>query len=657
MEGGKSLTVRYSKGSRRKSSYGNSDARQPILGVPVQAWAHELPSAPTRNGGYDGHENRDFIRTTPPGNHTYSLSKPSHALPPNPFEQARGSVNSTQVTISPVEAKYLETQMPDLPAKPQYPPLNSTWNGSPSTASDPRLNYVHGPMRTPEKSQHGAGSGEMSTTQRKDSVKHSSQSGGRRLYGSKNSKTPRKTPKKQKILPSDGKILATEGSVDALHSNSAKNDPKHSPVKTASPTSTGNSTKESRSANFVSSIILPVFSTQSKTNGSLSDSRASGAKDVVPQFQDSSGCSTECPQMDSSTSNSDARSDSVSSTGPDCCCISGQPSAACMDTIPIRNALSSKSVPGTTPKVTTVALAGIAEPPIEPKELDISIELVPQQKKRKPKYKKRSPNQSSRSGVEINAGSIVPPPPENHLDNGTRDRSKAETRSHAKTNSGTTSSSDISTQFMSSKAETAVSPTQRMNDGKLSPGSNALGGSTPPDVPRRQSHRIKKSIQSKSNNSDDVFQDTKPVPFKHTQETKRLGPGKIGVNGSATPSTGKSNSSLKKARSQDCEESQTPTRKPQPRHRNNKSDPKASVPNRKENKKPSPSPTEILSDPSNWPALGSTKLQLDTKSDSIQKANSIAKPVGERALPPVPIRRDSMASVVSQPPQIVRHLT
>lgn len=656
MEGGKSLTVRYSKRNRRKSSYGNADARQPMLGVPVQAWAHEFPSAPTHNGGYDGREIRDFMRTTPPRNHIYSLSKPLHALPPNPFEQARDGATSAQGAISPVEAKYLETQMPDLPAKPQYPRLNSTWNGSPSATSNPESNYVQGPMRTPEKSQHGAGSGQMSTTRLKDSVERSGQSSGRRPCGSENSKTQRKTLKKQKGFPSDRKILATEGSVDEPHNNFAKNAPTHSPVKKALPTSAGNPTEESRNANLVSSIILPVLSTQSKANGSLCNSRASTANDVAAQLQDSLSCSTECPQMDSSTSNSDARSDSVSSTGPGCCSISGQPSAARVDTIQIKKVFSPESVPATAPKVITVALAGVAKTPIEPKKPDISAELV-QQKKKKPKNKKRSPNQSSRSSVEIIADSIVPPATGSHLNNGMMDRSKAETRSHSKTNSNTTSSSATSTQLMSSKAETAVLLTQRMSNDKANIGNNAVGGSTPPDVARRQSHRTKKSTQSKSNDSDDVFQDTKPAQVKHTQDAKRLSQGKIDTSDSATPSTGKSNSSSKKARSQGCEENRTPTRKPLSRFRNNKPDQKASIPNRKENKKPSPSPTEILSDPSNWPALGSTKLQLDTKSGNIQRAHSIAKPLGERALPPVPIRRDSMASVVSQPPQIVGRLT
>ena len=653
MEGGKSLTVRYSKGTRRKRSYGNADVRQLTVGTPVQTWAYDLPSASTRNGGYDGRENRDFIRTTPPRNHVYSLSKPSHALPPNPLEQARDSATNVQVAIRLVEAKYLGTQVPGLPAKPQYPFVNSTWNGSPSAASNTHLNCIQSPMQTSEKSQYGASSGQMSTTRRKDSVERSGQSGGRRPYGSENSKTQWKTPKKQKGFPSDRKILATEGAVDELYSNLAEITPTYSPVKRTSPTSTGTLTEESRNANLVSSIFSPVISTRSKAHGNLFNSRASAANDIVLQIQDSPGCSTECPQMGSSTSNSDARSDSVSSTGPNCYCISGQPSSARVDTISIKNALSSRSVPATAPNVTTMALVSFAEPPVEPKELEITAELVQQPKKKKPKTKRRTPNQSSRSSMETIVDSIVPPTPGSHLNNGTMDRSKAEAGSHSKTNSNTTSSNTASSQFMSSKTETAVSPTQITKNGKAHLGSDTLGGSTPPDVPKRQPNRTKKSIHSRSDDGDNLFQDTKPP-----QDAKRLNQGKIDINGSATatPSTSKSKSS-KKARSSDCDESQTPTRKPQPKHRNNKSDSKASGPNRKENKKLSQSPTEILSDPANWPALGSTKLQLDTKSGSIHKAHSIAKPLSERALSPVPIRRDSMASVISQPPQVVRCLT
>ena len=609
-------------------------------------------------GGYDSRENRDIMRTTPPRNHSYSSSKSSHEMPPHPFEQAQDGVTSSQMAIPPLEAKFLETQVPpNLPAKPQYPFLNSTWNGSPSAISKPQLNYVQGPMRTPEKSQQGAGSGQMSTTRRKDSVERTGQSDGRRPYGSENSKTQRKTPKKQKGFPSDRKILATGGSVDAPHSHIAKNAPTYSPVKKASPTSADNPTADNRDANLVSSIILPVLSTQPRSNGSLSNNRASTPNGDVPQLQDFSGCSTDCPQMGLSTSNSDTRSDSVSSTGPDCCCVSGQPSAACMNTVPHEKTLSSETVSATAPEATTVALPGVTEPLINAKKPEISTELVQQQKKKKPKNKKRSPDQSSKSSVETTPDIPVLPLPGSHPINGTRDRSKAETRSHLKTNSNTTSSSATSAQVTYSKAESAVSPTQRTINGKASPGRNTLGDSTPPAIPRRQSHRTKKSIQSKSNDGDDVFQDIKTVPAKHTEDAKRLSQGKIDINGSATPSTGKSKSSSKKAGSQNREESQTPTRKPQPRHRNNKSDQKVSDLNRKENKKPSPSPSEILSDPSNWPALGSTKLQLDTKLGSVQKAHSIAKPLGERALPPVPIRRDSMASVISQPPQIVRRLT
>jgi hypothetical protein len=272
----------------------------------VQAWAHELPPASIRNGGYDGGENRDFMRTTPPRNHIFSLPKPLHALPPNPLEQARDGAINAQVAIPLLEAKYNDPQFPCLPTKPQYPPASSAWNGSPPAASNPHLNYLQGPMQTPEKPQHGASLRQMSTTRRKDSVERSSQCSGRRTYGSENSKTQRKTPKKQKGFPSDRKILATEGSVDALNSNLAKN------TSTYSPNSAVNITEESKNANLVSSIILPAISTQSKAHGRFSNSHASPANDVVPQIQDSSDCSTECPQMDSSTSNSDARSDSVS---------------------------------------------------------------------------------------------------------------------------------------------------------------------------------------------------------------------------------------------------------------------------------------------------------------------------------------------------------
>jgi hypothetical protein len=656
MEGGKSLTVRYTKGNQRKGSYGNNNARQPMIGAPLQAWAHELPSAPIRNGGHDSRENRRFIRTTPPRNHAYSSSKPSDTLPPNPFQQARDSTAITQAAVLPVKSKYLESQMPHLPAKPQYPLPNSTWNGSPSNISSTQLNCIQGPMQTPEKTQHAAGSEQLSATGRKDSVERSGRSGGRRHYGSENSKTERKTPKKQKAILGDREILASGGSVNTTNSNLRETVSTNSPAKVL-PTSAGNPTAESKNMNFVSSVTSPILNTQSKGNRSLSNSRSPTASDVVPQLHDFSGCSTEYPQMDSSTSNSDARSNSVSSTGPDCCSISGQPSRAYIGTLPHKKTLSSESVPATAREVINLALASVLEPPIDPKESDVKTELVHQQKKKKPKNKKRSPNQSNKSSVEITADSSVSPAPRNHPNHGTRDRSKAETRSHLKTDSNTTSSSATSTQSTSPKAETAASPIQRTINCKKSPGRKDLDGSTPPDVPRRQSPRTKKSMQSKSNDGDDVFQDTKSALVKRAQDAKRLSQEKIDISGSETPSTGKSNSSSKKATSQVFEENPTPTRKPQSRHRNNKSDQKTSVLNGKENKKPLPSPTEILSDPSNWPALGSTKLQLDTKSGNIQKSPSIAKPLGERALPPAPIRRDSMASVVSQPPQIFRRLT
>jgi hypothetical protein len=576
-------------------------------------------------------------------------------MPPHPFKQARDGVAAAQIAHSPLEPKYLESRLPhNLPAKPQHSFPNSTWSGSPSTISKPQLSYAQGSMRTPEKPQHGSGAGQ-SATGRKDSVERSAQAGGRRPYASESCKTQRKTPKKQKGPPNDRKILKNGGPLDALNSSPRENTPTHSPVKKVSPTSAGSPTAESGNTNLVSSVALPVLCVQSKTNEGMLNSLTRNKS-----AQDFSRCGTDYTKVDSGTRNPDTRSNSVSSTssiGLYCCSVLGRSSGPCTGTNAHTKTLSSDSVPAAATKVTTVVSFCVKGLPIDRKESAISTELVKHQKKKKSKNKKRSPDQSSRSNLEITTSSGTPQAPKHHSSNETLENSKVETRSHLKTGSNTTSSSatSTSTQLISANAVTAISPTQRPSNRKASVGRSAIGKTTPQEDSGRQLHRT--STQSKSSNGDDVFQDTKPALVKHTQDAKRLSQGKIEIDGSPTPSTGNSNSSPKNARSQDCEQSQTPTRKSQPRQCNNKSDPKAFVPNRKENKKPSSSPTEILSDPSNWPALGSTMLQTDTKAGSIQRATPTVKPLGERPLPPVPIRRDSMATVVSQPPQIVRRLT
>ncbi len=655
MEGGKSLTVRYSKASRRKPSHGNVDAQQPIPGAPLQSWDHGLPSAPMHDAGYDTSENRKLLRTTPLRTHAYSPSKPSHALPPNPFEQAQDNATISQEPISIAEAKHFDSQIPNLPAKPQNTLPNSAGNGSPSTTIKAQLNFVQGPLRTPDKTQHGASLRQMSSTARKDSVDRSGQSGGRRPYGSENSKTLRKTPKKQKPLPNDRNILGSRGSVDLMNSNHRGSTSTHSPGKKISPIYPGNTNAESGNTNIASNKTSPSSNAQFMATGGSFNHFA--ANDVASQLQDCSACSSECPQIDSSASNSDARSDSVSSVEPECRSASDHSSGTGVGTITHQNILAFEIMQSTASEATSLALASVVEPLVDPKGADISTDIGRQQKKKKLKNRKRSPNQSSRSNMEITVRSNIPHITGNHPKNEAKKTSKEDTRSHLKTESNTTSSNAASTftQIISANAEAAVSPTQIPSNRKASPGRNAVGDSTPREAPRWQSHRTKRSTQSKSSDDDNLFQHTNLAPFKHAHDAKRLSQGNIAINSPATPSTGNRNSSPKNARSQDCEESQTPTRKPQPRHRNNKSDPKAAVPNRKENKKPSQSPAEILSDPSNWPALGSTKLQVDTKAESNQKTPSIMKPLGELQLPPA--RRDSMASIISQPPQIVRRLT
>jgi len=630
-----------------------------VPGVSSQPWANDLPASLVHERGCGSRENRKFARITPPRKDGYSLPSTSQNLPPHPFEKARDGL--TQTVVPALEPKYLKAQLPTtLPAKPKSSFPISTWSGSPSTIPKPPLNYVHGPTRTPEKEQHSSGAGQVSATRRKNSVDRSGHTSGRHSNGSENFKALRKTPKKQRDPHNDRKTPRFCSSSDGLSINSQGNSPTDSPMKEVPQISAGIPTAESGKVSSVSSNPLAVYATQPNPNANIPGSF--NANDNKPQLQYFSGYSGQRIKANSSTSNSDARSDSmssISSIGPSCCSVLGQPSGLCESTDTNIEILSSENLLVAAAKIATGATIRIAELPIDRKESVTSNELLLQQKKKKYKYKKKSPSQSSGSYIMISGDSSVSQALGNYPSNESTERPKLETRFHLKTSSNTTTSNTTSTAtlFLYTNAETAVSLTQKLSIKNVSPGRNAVGSFTLRERSERQSHRTKRSTQSKSSNCDDVFQDTIAGSIKPTQDSKRLSQGKPDTNGPSTPSSSKSNSSSKTARSNGCEDTQTPTRKPQSRQRNNKSDPKVVIPKQQENSKPSTSPVEILSDPLNWPALGSTALQLDTKGGNVQKVPPTLKPLDERPLPPVPIRRDSMASVLSQPPQAVRRLT
>lgn len=162
--------------------------------------------------------------------------------------------------------------------------------------------------------------------------------------------------------------------------------------------------------------------------------------------------------------------------------------------------------------------------------------------------------------------------------------------------------------------------------------------------PRQKPRRMRQTSASKIDSGEDGFSDCTPKVAYSTQKSNVQSPAKFQINISPRSSVRNAKSAAKKSRAQPRDESPTPKgsrRKPSETNGNNSE--------RRENMQPLPSPGLLLSDLSQWPALGTGKAQIDLKTN---------KPLVDRTQQPGPIRRDSLTSVVSSAsPRPVHRLT
>jgi hypothetical protein len=480
-----------------------------------------------------------------------------------------------------------------------------------------------------------------------------------RLNKSEKSKlTRQKTPKKSKGSPSASRISESGDLADVPNGSSRKRTSVHTPVKKIAVNSASYPTAECSNTSLIGGVALPLLSAQSSIKRYSLLAPEAITNDGSPQLKDSLNVesSHECPQMNSTASSAHINTESVLSSGAECIKVPDQLLSTCEDITFHKETVPSNTEPAIGLATTIITIPEDLDQPTGPKQLESTAEPMQQQNKKNTKNKRKSASFSKRGSIEIVMEYVVRPTPDVPMDDGTKGDLEAETKSHAKIDTNPTSSGTTSGQGTQSKKEKRLSTVQRAGIDETT----SLDG-TPPKVHTRQSHQSKKCLQSKSNDGDDVFQDKRSDSIQRRRNPERKSQGKVEMDGSTTPSTGKTNSTTKKTRAQKREESPTPSGKTLSRVRKSKNDNRVAVPDRKENKKPVPSPTEILSDPSHWPALGSTRLQAETKLSNSQTITSSIKLLGERTLQPALLGRDSMASVVSnssQPQsQPIRRLT
>lgn len=660
---GRVLTVQYPmpRSRERMGSYSNRDKQRVLVVEQTQTNTSELPPTSIRNFAvYDGREGQKSAQITHPRTTSYSSFSAPCELSSNPGDQAKNKTD-----LAHVDMNALESGIQYLPLKPPFlfpsltgdgsavTNLNSELDGAQSLMQTPSI------MRTPRETQHASIQAQIAT-ECNDSVESPGHGGYGRHDRSGNSKARRKTPKKPKNYPDVSRISKSGDLVDTLNS-SQNNIPTSTPVKKASTNSVSYLTAHNGDNSITSRVAVPLPRPQSPVKKSSPAGPEIIIKDDLCQLQGSSNpdSTTECPRMNFSVSSAQNRSEAVSSSEAECIKISEQHPLTCDGLICHKEMLPCDTAPLTTLEVNKIMIVGVLDLLADSKQIETVAELPQQLKKKKAKSKKKSSSISRRSSGEVTTDSVAHLMQDNLLNKGNRNVSKAETRSHFKTDSNTTSSGAISGQSTPIEKGHSTVPGSSTDAKSIE---DKQDDSTLSKAPTWQSHQNKKSSQSKANDSDDVFQDKKPTPQLHTRKSQQQSQGKIDLNGSGTPSTGKTNSTAKKTRAQNREESPTPTRQHHSRVRSNKSDKRSGVPDRKENKKLELSASEILSDPLHWPVLGSIKLQVDTRVSNNQAIASLAKPLGERTLQPALLRRDSMASVVSNSPatnspQPVRRMT
>ena len=260
------------------------------------------------------------------------------------------------------------------------------------------------------------------------------------------------------------------------------------------------------------------------------------------------------------------------------------------------------------------------------------------------KNKRKSRKMSKGGSSEISTPVLVPSVYGSAIEGCARRSFEAGLELRLTTGSSTMSSSIASCQ----DAQSITEKSGRESDS--SPNGNTRGMSILPNGHTRQNLSLGKRLsQSKIDASHDVFNVSTPRATHNRQKSDISSKAKFETNSPIKSSGRKPGSATNKSKSQPRGESPAPKRGSQSKSRRKPSEKKADHFDGKENMQLPPPPKLLLSDLSQWPALGSSKADTDVKPP---------KPLGDCTPKPGPIRRDSMASVVSSTsPQPVRRLT
>jgi hypothetical protein len=298
---------------------------------------------------------------------------------------------------------------------------------------------------------------------------------------------------------------------------------------------------------------------------------------------------------------------------------------------------------GDVPRAELLQMAEVAEP--LPRSVDTIGLIETKQTRKTSSNNKRKSGKMSKVGINVVAKTVNPAAHSPSADDNTKQSSEGSLELRLKTRCNTKTPATGPCHDAQPVSEKLRRDFQTDAKRDICLHNNTQGMPTPPNgYSKQKSKRGKQPNLSTIDSGEDFFSDCTPKAAHDHQRSDVGSLAKFQTNGSPRSSVRNDGSAAKKSKNQARDESPTPKgsrRKPSETNGNNFE--------RKENMQPPPSTELLLSDLSQWPALGTSKAQIDLKP---------TKPLVDRTPQPAPIRRDSLASVVSSAsPRPVRRLT
>jgi hypothetical protein len=230
--------------------------------------------------------------------------------------------------------------------------------------------------------------------------------------------------------------------------------------------------------------------------------------------------------------------------------------------------------------------------------------------------------------------------------------------SHMRSDSNATTMSALSSQGTPLKAESEASEDEKVEKSESTLAKNvSISSNSASNQAPQSGKQGDRPHQQKANSGDDVFGDSKTPAVEPSSESQAPRHTKANPGSSAGSSVRKRDIEAINTRNRSQDGSPTPSKKVKSASQKKQPVKKVVDSNRKENEQIQFSVTQMLSDPSHWPALGSARPPAEFKSGSHQRMASVVKPLGERMPLPSLSGRDSSASVASGSPKNARRQT